>query len=33
MESTLEQPQVQFDFISTTRGIDYVAEIRGELAI
>ena len=33
MESTLEQPQVQFDFISSTRGIDYVAEIRGELAM
>jgi len=33
MESTLEQPQVQFDFISSTRGIDYVAEIRGELTM
>ncbi len=30
MESTFEQPQVQFDFVTSTRGIDYVAEIRGE---
>ena len=30
MESTHEPPQVQFDFVAATRGIDYVAEIRGE---
>jgi quinol monooxygenase YgiN len=30
IESTREQPQVQFDFVATTRGIDYVAEIRGD---
>lgn len=29
MESVPDQPQVQFDFVSSTRGIDYVAEIRG----
>jgi quinol monooxygenase YgiN len=29
MESTTEPPQVQFDFVSTTRGIEYVSEIRG----
>ena len=31
MESPQEPPQVQFDFVTRTRGIDYVAEIRAEL--
>ena len=30
MESTPQQPQIQFDFVTSTRGIDYVAEIRGD---
>jgi quinol monooxygenase YgiN len=30
MESTGEQPLVRFDFVTSTRTIDYVAEIRGE---
>lgn len=30
MESTKEQPHVQFDFVSAMRAMDYVAEIRGE---
>jgi hypothetical protein len=25
------EPRVQFDFVSSTRGLDYVAEIRGAL--
>ena len=24
-------PQIQFDFVTTTRGLDYVAEIRGNV--
>jgi quinol monooxygenase YgiN len=24
-------PQIQFDFVSTTRGLDYVAEVRGHV--
>jgi len=28
MEAAKEPPQVQFDFITTTRGLDYVAEVR-----
>ena len=28
LESVREPPHVQFDFVSTTRGLDYVAEIR-----
>jgi hypothetical protein len=30
VESAEEQPHMQFDFVTCTRGIDYVAEIRGE---
>ena len=26
-------PQVQFDFVTTTRGLDYVAQVRGETPI
>jgi hypothetical protein len=26
-----EEPRVQFDFVTTTRGLDYVAQVRGEL--
>jgi quinol monooxygenase YgiN len=26
-----QDPQVQFDFVTTTRGLDYVAEVRGEV--
>jgi quinol monooxygenase YgiN len=29
LESAQEPPRVQFDFVTRTRGIDYVAEIRG----
>jgi quinol monooxygenase YgiN len=29
MESAQTAPDVQFDFVTTTRGIDYVAEVRG----
>jgi quinol monooxygenase YgiN len=25
-----EEPQVQFDFVTSTRGLDYVAEVRAE---
>ena len=28
LESVREQPHVQFDFVSSTRGLDYVAEVR-----
>lgn len=28
LESVREAPHVQFDFVSTTRGLDYVAEVR-----
>ena len=28
LESVREAPRVQFDFVSTTRGLDYVEEIR-----
>ena len=33
LESARESPQVQFDFVTRTRGLDYVAEIRDEPAI
>jgi hypothetical protein len=28
VESAQEAPRVQFDFVTTTRGLDYVAEVR-----
>lgn len=28
MESAQAPPEVQFDFVTTTRGLDYVAEVR-----
>jgi quinol monooxygenase YgiN len=28
LESAREKPHVQFDFVSSTRGLDYVAEVR-----
>ena len=28
LESVREPPHVQFDFVSSTRGLDYVAEVR-----
>jgi quinol monooxygenase YgiN len=28
IESVREPPQVQFDFVSTTRGLDYIEEVR-----
>ncbi len=31
MESPQEPPKVQFDFVTSTRGLDYVAEIRAEI--
>jgi quinol monooxygenase YgiN len=30
MEAAREFPQVQFDFVATTRGLDYVTEVREE---
>ena len=30
VESMNEPPHVQFDFLSASRGLDYVAEVRGE---
>ena len=30
MESAEEPPRVQFDFVTMTRGLDYVAEVRRE---
>jgi quinol monooxygenase YgiN len=30
LESSEAPPSVQFDFVSATRGLDYVAEVRGE---
>lgn len=30
MESAVETPQVQFDFVTATRGLDYVEEVRAE---
>jgi quinol monooxygenase YgiN len=30
MESAREPPEVHFDFVTTTRGLDYVAEVRGQ---
>lgn len=32
LESLRAPPQLQFDFVSTSRGLDYVAEVRGEPA-
>jgi quinol monooxygenase YgiN len=32
MESAQGPPRVQFDFVTKTRGLDYVAEVRGQLA-
>jgi quinol monooxygenase YgiN len=31
LESAAERPHVQFDFVTTTRGLDYVAEIRKDV--
>jgi quinol monooxygenase YgiN len=30
MECAIEPPDVQFDFITAVRGLDFVAELRGE---
>ena len=30
MVEAAREPRVQFDFVATTRGLDYVAEVRGE---
>ena len=30
VESTGTQPRLQFDFVSHSRGLEYVAEVRGE---
>jgi len=30
MESALEQPSLEFHFVSRTRGLEYVGEVRGE---
>lgn len=32
LESAREPPLVQFDFVAATRGLDYVVEVRHELA-
>jgi hypothetical protein len=29
MERSPEAPELRFDFVTTTRGLDYVAEVRG----
>ena len=31
LESSQTAPRVQFDFVTKTRGLDYVAEVRGDL--
>jgi quinol monooxygenase YgiN len=31
IESVEEPPQVQFDFVTATRGLDYIAEVRARL--
>jgi len=31
VESSSERPQIQFDFVTSTRGLEYVAEIRHDL--
>jgi quinol monooxygenase YgiN len=31
IESAHEPPRVQFDFVTTTRGLDYVAQVRGDV--
>ena len=31
LESSPEQPQVRFDFVTATRGLEYVAELRQDL--
>ena len=30
MVDAVKEPRVQFDFVSATRGLDYVAEVRGD---
>jgi hypothetical protein len=30
MEAAKQPPEIHFDFVTTTRGLDYVAEVRGE---
>jgi hypothetical protein len=30
LESVPEAPEVQFEFVARTRGLDYVEEVRGE---
>ena len=32
IESVREPPEVQFDFVSTTRGLDYIEEVRAAAA-
>jgi quinol monooxygenase YgiN len=32
MVETAREPRVQFDFVSTTRGLDYVAEVRHDFS-
>ena len=32
LESAPEAPSVEFDFVTETRGLDYVAEVRGDSA-
>jgi quinol monooxygenase YgiN len=31
LESAPERPQIQFDFVASSRGLEYVAEVRHEL--
>jgi hypothetical protein len=33
MEASEEPPQVRFDFVTSTRGLDYIEEIRGRAAM
>ena len=32
IESANEPPRVQFDFVMSTRGLDYVAQVRSDVA-
>jgi hypothetical protein len=32
METAKQAPRIHFDFVTTSRGLDYVAEVRGEPA-
>jgi hypothetical protein len=33
IESAQERPRVQFDFVTSTRGLDYVAQVRNDAPV